>query len=192
MGTPTCRPERAPAVRPDARRSRTIRRCTCRGIKRSPSASGSAASLGYAFRLPTEWEWVQAAIAGHADYNYPWGWDWNPDFRCHREGLNRPISVGMYPRGASPTGVLDLAGNVYEWCLNEFDNLTNVDLSSTKPHTTRGGAYFTMPPGIDVPRNSASITVCAITRTGTRERGQRLAVCIRLACDDPPPERLTI
>jgi formylglycine-generating enzyme len=72
-------------------------------------------------RLPTAAEWVWAA-AGSAARRYPWG---NSGLVCRRVafGLSHgpcaklagPELVGSRPDGASPDGVLDLAGNVAEW-----------------------------------------------------------------------------
>ena len=137
--------------------------------------------LGYVVRLPTEWEWVQAATGGRADYLYPWGPEWDPARANHKEGLYRLVSVGMYPQGQSPVGACDMSGNMYEWCLNEYDHPDNVALSD-KPRTTRGGAFFTMPPGIDVREQLSIRHRLRDNADGTGDRGRRVAVCMRLAC----------
>lgn len=71
-------------------------------------------------RLPTEWEWQQAATGGDPMYEYPWfgGWD---AARCNsnESRLNRTTPVGIYPSGVTQQGIMDIAGNVYEWCLNK-------------------------------------------------------------------------
>ncbi len=67
-------------------------------------------------RLPTEREWEHAA--GSRDF--PWGDNWNPD-NCRNSAGKQPgaaggpLPVGSFPGGASPFGLLDMAGNVYEW-----------------------------------------------------------------------------
>jgi len=66
---------------------------------------------GLSFRLPTEAEWERAAH----DY-YPWGSASPDEELCNFNGiLGRTVAVGSYPRGASRYGVMDLAGNVWEW-----------------------------------------------------------------------------
>jgi formylglycine-generating enzyme required for sulfatase activity len=101
-----------------------------------------SARLGYEVRLPTEWEWQQAATGGKRTYEYPWGADWQPEYaNTYESGLSRTTAVGLYPRGASPVGALDMAGNVWEWCLNEYDKPRRTDLSGDAHRVVRGGSW---------------------------------------------------
>ena len=73
-------------------------------------------------RLPTEWEWQQAATGGDPSREYPWPGGWDPS-RCNasQSRLNRTTAVGMYPGGATQQGLQDMLGNLWEWCLNKYD-----------------------------------------------------------------------
>jgi formylglycine-generating enzyme required for sulfatase activity len=99
--------------------------------------------LGENIRLPTEWEWQQAATGGNPRNSYPWGLEWDDGKRCntYESGLSRTTAVGMYPQGASPVGVLDMSGNVYERCLNEYEDAQNTGLAGNARRVVRGGSW---------------------------------------------------
>ena len=98
---------------------------------------------GWEVRLPTEWEWQQAATGGNSSYIYPWGAD-SGDNRANtaESDLGRTVAVGLYPAGASPSGVLDMCGNVWEWCLNAYEEPTMIEISADVRRPLRGGSWF--------------------------------------------------
>lgn len=75
-----------------------------------------AATLGGRLPTSTEWEWI---AAGPHRRSYPWGEQpWTPGRANLSADTCRPIAagpVGRYRLGATPDGVLDMAGNVWEW-----------------------------------------------------------------------------
>ncbi|ETW99001.1 MAG: hypothetical protein ETSY1_16630 [Candidatus Entotheonella factor] len=101
-----------------------------------------SAKLGYEIRLPTEWEWQQAATVGDPSRKYPWGTNWEAErANTYESRLGRTTAVGMYPRGASLVGALDMSGNILEWCLNLHADPSDTDLSSSSGRVVRGGSW---------------------------------------------------
>ncbi len=132
------------------------------------------ARSGIEVRLPHEAEWQQAATGGESGYNFPWGQSWERTHANTRESrLRRSTAVGMYPRGASPVGALDMAGNVLEWCANSSRDLDKTDPDDL-PRTYRGGSWFLIYP-------SARVT----WRSGNDPYMRYNSVGFRLVTDDP-------
>src|SRR5271165_2287230 len=89
-------------------------------------------------RLPREWEWQYAAQGGDANRLYPWGNTWEAnDVPAPDKGrsLTAPDDVDAHPSGASPFGVLDMVGNVWQWTDEYVDD-------HTRGGILRGGSHY--------------------------------------------------
>ncbi|HWZ77743.1 MAG TPA: SUMF1/EgtB/PvdO family nonheme iron enzyme [Candidatus Sulfotelmatobacter sp.] len=88
-------------------------------------------------RLPHEWEW-QYAAQGPELRLYPWGNEWHPaavPVPDRSRNMRGPDAVDAHSEGASPFGVMDLVGNVWQWTEEFVDGHTRAAI-------VRGGSYY--------------------------------------------------
>lgn len=98
---------------------------------------------GLKLSLPTELQWQRAA-QGDDGRLYPWGSTFDPT-RCNTKesGFNKTTPVTRYANGVSPFGLYDMAGNVWEWCLDVENSASETpSLVGDGKRVIRGGSFI--------------------------------------------------
>jgi serine/threonine-protein kinase len=122
-------------------------------------------------RLPMESEWEFAARDSDGRL-YPWGSNFNPRLTNSAEtGLGHPEPVARHPEAASPFGVLDMSGNVWEWCEDDYNlypgNAMKVEVPAGAK-VIRGGSFESDRNHVTTTTRNLDLPVSQSSRIGFR------------------------
>jgi iron(II)-dependent oxidoreductase len=121
-------------------------------------------------RLPHEWEW-QYAAQGTDGRLYPWGTSPDPSAIPPLDtghDLRAPTDVDAYPKGASPFGVMDLTGNVWQWTDEYRDLHTRAAILRGGSYYRPGGSQWYFPPNPTLDQHAKYLLMCpSEDRSGT-------------------------
>jgi formylglycine-generating enzyme required for sulfatase activity len=109
--------------------------------------------------LPTESMWQRAA-QGDDGRRYPWGNEFDQtNCNSYALGITRPTPVTQYPNGASPFGVMDMVGNIWEWCLSKsktpFRFPEDNNSEGKDARISCGGSFNSFPASLQVTERSS-------------------------------------
>jgi formylglycine-generating enzyme required for sulfatase activity len=106
-----------------------------------PDVNAIAKGVLSPIHLPTEQEWQRAA-QGDDGRKYPWGNQEPTKDLCNFNfNVDQTSPVTHYPKGASPFGALDMAGNVWEWCLTAWGR-DDININNILRRVVRGGSWY--------------------------------------------------
>lgn len=123
---------------------------------------------GYPVILPTEQQWQRAA-QGVDGRTYPWG-SYFDETRCNtaESNIGQPTSVTRYETGVSPFGVMDMSGNVFEWCISIWGSHTATELNVNGMRALRGGCWDAIPLSATVKHRARGMPTVASVHIGFR------------------------